>query len=73
MQSQPTLPCGGLKYTGLAQTIGRVVAEEGVLSLWRGFPPYFLRSGGHTVFMFLFLEQYKALTMAHFAAKRLDA
>ena len=36
-------------------------AEEGVASLWRGFGPYFLRGGGHTVGMFLFLEQYTTL------------
>lgn len=27
----------------------------------QGFGAYFLRGGGHTVFMFLFYEQYKAL------------
>jgi solute carrier family 25 oxoglutarate transporter 11 len=27
-------------------------------SLFNGFGPYFARSGGHTVFMFLFMEQY---------------
>ena len=50
-----------MRYTGLVQTIGTVATTEGPLSLWRGFPAYFARCGGHTVFMFLFLEQYRAM------------
>jgi solute carrier family 25 oxoglutarate transporter 11 len=36
-----------------------VVKAEGVLSLWSGFLPYYLRCGGHTVCMFLFVEQLR--------------
>ena len=34
---------------------------EGVLSLWNGFAPYYLRCGGHTVVMFMAIEQLKAV------------
>jgi solute carrier family 25 oxoglutarate transporter 11 len=36
-----------------------LAGTEGVRSLWNGFTPYFVRCGGHTVFMFLFMEQYR--------------
>ena len=66
MQSQTAGPNGRLLYTGLVQTIARVATTEGIASLWRGFQPYFIRSGGHTVFMFLFLEKYKQLVKAYY-------
>ena len=28
----------------------------GILKLWSGFPPYYLRCGGHTVLMFMSVE-----------------
>ena len=39
----------------------KIAKEEGVVRLWKGFGAYFLRGGGHTVFMFLFYEQYKKM------------
>lgn len=35
----------------------RVIRSEGVLSLWKGFTPYYARLGPHTVLTFIFLEQ----------------
>lgn len=49
---------GQMPYSGMVDALGKIARQEGFLSLWKGFPPYFLRSGGHTVFMFLFKEQY---------------
>lgn len=43
-------------YRTTGQTIGTIVSKEGVLRLWSGFPPYYLRCGGHTVFMFMAVE-----------------
>ena len=31
-----------------------------------GFLPYFARCGGHTVFTFLFLEQYRKIANSHY-------
>lgn len=59
LQDQRELKGGGFKYKGLAQTIMLVGREEGIAGLWRGFLPYFSRCAGHTVAMFLVLEQVK--------------
>lgn len=52
---------GKMPYTGMVDALYKIAVNEGVLALWKGFPPYFLRSGGHTVFMFLFKEQYNKM------------
>lgn len=59
MQNQSALADGTMLYKSLPQTIAKIAAAEGPRSLFNGFGPYFARSGGHTVFMFLFMEQYK--------------
>ena len=62
MQNQKTATPGNkLMYTSIPQTCMKIASENGVASLWKGFGPYFLRGGGHTIFMFLFLEQYRKL------------
>ncbi len=47
---------GVLKYRNVVQTISCVIKREGVLSLWNGFTPYYLRCGLHTVIMFNTIE-----------------
>jgi len=59
MKPDPTT--GRMPYSGLLDALYKIVANEGVLALWKGFPPFLLRSGGHTVFMFLFKEQYSKM------------
>lgn len=49
------------EYKNALEVLVRVVKEEGVLRLWKGFTPYFLRLGPHTVFTFLILEQLNGL------------
>ncbi len=61
MQNQKALPDGTLKYKNMLDALVKIPSQEGVAALWKGFPPYFLRGGGHTVFMFLFVEQYRLL------------
>lgn len=46
MQNQRGMEGGGRKYRGLGQTMAVVAREEGVVSLWRGFLPYFSRCAG---------------------------
>lgn len=48
------------EYTGMLDALRKTVAKDGVLSLWRGFTPYFLRLGPHTIITFICLEQLKA-------------
>jgi solute carrier family 25 oxoglutarate transporter 11 len=52
---------GKLPYTGTFQTIGAVSKAGGVFSLWSGFLPYYGRCGGHTVAMFIAVDQLRTL------------
>uniref|UniRef100_A0A183A845 UCP5 protein n=1 Tax=Echinostoma caproni TaxID=27848 RepID=A0A183A845_9TREM len=48
---------GKPEYRNMLDVFVRVVQNEGILALWKGFTPYFLRIGPHTVLTFIFLEQ----------------
>ncbi|KAI5753988.1 hypothetical protein M8J77_004818 [Diaphorina citri] len=48
---------GKPEFKGAFDVLGKVIKQEGVLALWKGFMPYFLRIGPHTVLTFIFLEQ----------------
>jgi solute carrier family 25 (mitochondrial oxoglutarate transporter), member 11 len=48
------------EYSGMMDAMAKTVRQEGFLSLWRGFTPYFLRLGPHTVLTFVALEQMKS-------------
>jgi len=57
MASQKADPkTGKLPYTGTFQTLMKVSSESGFLALYNGFLPYYLRCGGHTVSMFIFVQ-----------------
>lgn len=47
-------------FTGMADALMKTVRAEGVLALWSGFAPYFLRLTPHTIGAFVILEQLKA-------------
>ena len=61
---------GALAYRATGQTILAVARSRGVLTLWNGFPPYYIRCGGHTVTMFIFVEW---LRHAYLEANKRDA
>ncbi len=48
---------GVMPYSSALDCIRKVVRHEGVLALWKGFTPYFLRLGPHTILAFVFLEK----------------
>lgn len=48
---------GKPEYKGAVDVIGKVIKNEGVTALWKGFTPYYFRLGPHTVLTFIFLEQ----------------
>lgn len=57
MASQKVDPVTGkLPYTSTLQTLRKVTAERGFLTLYNGFFPYYLRCGGHTVSMFILVQ-----------------
>jgi len=65
MQQQKPDPVTGEKpYPNMPTTIMKMVKNEGPLSLWKGLFPWYIRGGGHTIFLFLFLEEYKKLYQA---------
>ncbi|VDP02805.1 unnamed protein product [Soboliphyme baturini] len=45
------------EYKSMIDVWKKVVRSDGVLALWKGFTPYFMRLGPHTVLTFVFLEQ----------------
>jgi len=47
------------EYSSAFDVLTKAVKNEGVLSLWKGFWPYFFRLGPHTVLTFIFLEQFR--------------
>lgn len=48
---------GKPEYKGAFDVLGKVIRKEGFFSLWKGFTPYYMRLGPHTVITFIFLEQ----------------
>ena len=62
MAFQKPDPTTGIKpYTTTLGTIGSIVKQEGILGLYRGFGPYYGRCGGHTVCMFICVDQLRLL------------
>lgn len=57
LQNMKVSADGKAEYRGTIDVLSRVVRQEGVLALWKGFTPYFCRLGPHTVLTFIFLEQ----------------
>jgi solute carrier family 25 oxoglutarate transporter 11 len=56
MAFQKAGPDGKLPFTSTTQALGKIASQEGVLKLWTGFSPYYIRCGGHTVAMFMFIQ-----------------
>ena len=52
---------GIMPYRTTIQTITEIAKKEGVFKLWAGFPPYYMRCGGHTVMMFISVEWLRKL------------
>ncbi|KAH9526353.1 hypothetical protein DERF_000451 [Dermatophagoides farinae] len=56
IQSMKTIN-GKPEYTGAIDVLTKVIRNEGLFALWKGFTPYYARLGPHTVLTFIFLEQ----------------
>lgn len=57
IQNMKTLPGAKPEYRGTIDVLTRVIRQEGLFALWKGFTPYYCRLGPHTVLTFIFLEQ----------------
>mmetsp|Transcript_3190 Transcript_3190/g.9725 ORF Transcript_3190/g.9725 Transcript_3190/m.9725 type:complete len:304 (-) Transcript_3190:1175-2086(-) len=62
---------GQLPYRTTVQTVRTVATQEGVLSLWNGFLPYYGRCGGHTVAMFIFVHELRRIYKVYTSRERL--
>jgi solute carrier family 25 oxoglutarate transporter 11 len=51
----------GNEYKGTLDVFRKVIKNEGFFSLWKGFTPYYMRLGPHTVLTFIILEQMNAM------------
>ncbi|XP_070561717.1 mitochondrial 2-oxoglutarate/malate carrier protein-like [Ptychodera flava] len=54
------------EYRGAFDVLGKTIRAEGFFSLWKGFTPYYMRLGPHTVLTFIFLEQMNAFYRRRF-------
>uniref|UniRef100_A0A1B6G6T4 Mitochondrial 2-oxoglutarate/malate carrier protein n=2 Tax=Cuerna arida TaxID=1464854 RepID=A0A1B6G6T4_9HEMI len=52
-------------YTGLFDVWTKTISKEGVLSLWKGFSPYYMRMAPHTTLLLLFTEQFTYIYSVH--------
>lgn len=52
---------GKPEYSGALDVLKKVVQNEGFFKLWRGFTPYYMRLGPHTVLTFIILEQMNSM------------
>jgi solute carrier family 25 oxoglutarate transporter 11 len=57
---KPDIITGELPYRTIIQTCSLIARTEGTWALWRGFLPYYGRCGGHTVLMFMCVDQLRA-------------
>ncbi|CAB0030338.1 unnamed protein product [Trichogramma brassicae] len=58
---------GKPEFKGAIDVLGKVVRNEGVFALWKGFFPYYARLGPHTVLTFIFLEQMTSAYKSRYA------
>jgi len=60
LYNQPTGPDGrGLLYSGPIDCARKTLATEGIRGAFKGWGVQYVRLGPHTVFTFLFWEQFK--------------
>uniref|UniRef100_A0A0N5BRH2 Mitochondrial 2-oxoglutarate/malate carrier protein n=1 Tax=Strongyloides papillosus TaxID=174720 RepID=A0A0N5BRH2_STREA len=56
---------GKPEYSGMADVVKKVISKEGFFALWKGFTPYYMRLGPHTVITFIILEQMNSAYNKH--------
>jgi solute carrier family 25 oxoglutarate transporter 11 len=57
---KPDPATGKLPFTSTVQALRTIAVKESVISLWTGFIPYYMRCGGHSVTMCLFIQQIRS-------------
>lgn len=57
IQNMRVLNGGQAEYSGIFDVLRKTIRNDGVLSLWRGFTPFYLRQGQQIMLTFIFLEE----------------
>ena len=52
-------------YSSLASCLAQTWRKEGAAALWKGFWPYYVRNGPHTVITFMVIEQLRSWSAKH--------
>ncbi|KAG5507661.1 hypothetical protein JKF63_06610 [Porcisia hertigi] len=60
------------RYRNVAQCIGRIFREEGVLAMYGSYLPYFSRCASHTVVCFFVIEYFTRVLRSYQQTKRKD-
>ena len=55
----------GTMYSSLASCLAQTWRKEGAAALWKGFWPYYVRNGPHTVITFMVIEQLRSWSAKH--------
>lgn len=56
---------GSQMYKGIADCFAKTIRKEGIMALYKGFWPLYIRTGPHTVLTFIFLEQIRIILSSH--------
>merc|ERR1712037_528980 len=57
LMNQKPLPSGELPYSGVMDTVTKVLRKEGILSFWRGFGAYYTRCAPHAMIILITREE----------------
>ena len=60
MQNMPMVD-GKPMYNGIVDCLTKTIKAEGVLALWKGFMPAFIKLTPHTVISFVILEKLTSI------------
>nr|CAL25806.1 CG18418 [Drosophila melanogaster]CAL25808.1 CG18418 [Drosophila melanogaster]CAL25811.1 CG18418 [Drosophila melanogaster]CAL25815.1 CG18418 [Drosophila melanogaster] len=63
---------GKPEYSGTIDVLKKVLKNEGAFAVWKGFTPYLMRMGPHTIFSFVFLEQMNKAYSKHMLSDSLS-
>lgn len=55
------------KPPGILKVMMNIIKDEGLFALWRGFVPYYSRSGPHAIITMVSVEQFQRLYNKLFA------
>ncbi len=61
LQNMKPDAAGVMPYRGVLDCAAKIVAQEGVLTFWRGLSAYYARTAPHAMIILVSLEKFNAL------------